>query len=206
MPPGDNNPTRQYTNEERERALTALALRGGSVTRARELMAQDPLFDRVPEAASLKRWQRDYAERYSEILVLVAPQLEEAAKHDYRQIVARTNEAHLAAIERAHDGIKVDIDLPADATPEDIQRASELASARWSGARDASQVAKNLAIAGGVAADKLALAEGRPTSITEHRDPDQILRAIEAIAGRRDSVDSSAVEEPRVSELASPVD
>lgn len=52
------------------------------------------------------------------------------------------------------------------------------------GAAEASAAARNIAVMSGIGAEKMLLLEGRPTEISSSRSPDDILRAIEAIAGR----------------------
>jgi len=48
--------------------------------------------------------------------------------------------------------------------------------------KDPAKSAQNLALTGAVLTDKALLLEGRPTSITEHRDLDDVLRGLQHLA------------------------
>lgn len=150
-----------YTEEERERILTALALRGGSAAKARELLKGDETLSRLPTREVIRRMGIRYAARYGEILAERAPQIEQDIVRDYRSLVARALEVQMAGIERTAEGM------------------AELSAA------DASKATRDLAITGAVGTDKLLLLDGRPTEIHVNRSPEELLSAIEAIIGRR---------------------
>lgn len=154
----------EFTQDEIDRALTALALNSGNSYRAREALKLDSTLERLPSDRVLRQWKAKHATRYHEIRTKRAPDIEAAAVQDYRAIVAATNEAHLELVEHARDGI------------EDLT------------AYEASAAAKNLAIAGGVAADKLLVFTDRPNQITERRDPEQILRQLETFIGTAEDI------------------
>lgn len=159
----------EFTPEEIERALLALALKGGNTQRARDLLELDSTIDRVPSKTALHEWKHAHAERFNELRDQTRPKIEADAVRDYAVIVARTNELHLQGLEQTA------------ATLHDLD------------AKDASAAVKNLAIAGGVAADKLLVFTDRPNQITERRDPEQILRAIESIAGTAEDITPEAL-------------
>lgn len=154
----------EFTQDEIDRALTALALNSGNTTRARETLKLDSTLTRTPSQRVLHLWKTKHAQRYQEIQTQRAPQIEAAAVHDYRAITARINQVVLDGVEQTATGLP-DLD-----------------------AKDASTAVKNLAIAGGVAADKLLVFTDRPNQITQRRDPEQILRQIETIVGTAEDI------------------
>jgi hypothetical protein len=164
----------QFQDEEIERGLTALALCSGNTRRAAQLLEHDTTLSRVPEHTSLHNWKHQHADRYRAILEARAPQIEADAIHDYRAIVAATNRAHLQLVERTADGID-DLD-----------------------AKDASAAAKNIAIAGGVAADKLLVFTDRPNVIHSHPDPMNTLTGLMTALGIPGTIPGTATELPAV--------
>lgn len=159
----------EFTETEIDRALTALALNTGNIDRARETLKLDATLTRIPSRAALHQWKHRHAERYDQIRTERRPSIEAAAINDYAAIVARTQQVVLEGIEQTATGLH-DLD-----------------------AKDASAAVKNLAIAGGVAADKLLVFTDRPNQITERRDPEQLLRALEGIVGTAEEIPDVAL-------------
>lgn len=145
----------EFTDEERDRALTALALSGGNAVRAAALLEQDTKLSRTPSRRRLQEWKHLHAERYAEIRQQRAPQIEAAAVQDYLDLVVEGVKAQHAAVARFNEGI-------------DELSAAEAATAY-----------KNIAVGTGVAADKHLLYTNRPTQITEHHTADQLIRELQ---------------------------
>lgn len=157
----------EFTPAEIDRALTALALSGGNAPRALEQLKQDETLTRTPSDDSLYVWRDKYADRYAEIREQRAPEIERAAINDYRAMVAQAAQTSLKAVEKTNAVLDSNTDVS----------ATEL-----------STVARNLALAGGIAADKLLVFTDRPNVITERRDPTELLRAIDAITGHAEEL------------------
>lgn len=149
-----------YPAETIEAALTALALHNGNARQAHEALVEQGVD--TPDERTLHRWRN--SPRYAELHDQRKTEIEAAAVRQWREITVTGAHAQLLATERAINGLD-DLD-----------------------AKDASAVAKNIAIATGVAADKLLVFTDRPNQITEHRDPDQILRQLETIVGSAEEV------------------
>jgi hypothetical protein len=145
----------EFTTEEVERSLTALALCSGNAARARDMLQHDETLTRVPSERVLQLWRNGkHAERFQELLKQRAPEIEAATVQDYLAIAKRTNEIHLEGLEQVAAGMP-DLD-----------------------AKDAAQALRNISVAGGVAADKYLVYNDRPNVITSHASPDETLRAL----------------------------
>ena len=151
-----------FDENEVERILVALALSGGSVVKAQRVLEHDPHIQRVPHRNAMHKMRERYAERYTEVCAELGPRIEAQVVNDYRAIMQRAAAVQLQAIARTEEGIE------------------EL------GAADAAAVARNLAVTAGISTEKAFLMTDRPTEIHARQNPDEILRAIEAIAGKRD--------------------
>lgn len=154
--------TSLYPPETVEAGFTALALANGNARIARENLAEQGID--VAER-TLARWRSQ--PRYIELHEQRKAEIEQAAIRQWREITVTGAHAQLLATERAIEGMD-DLD-----------------------AKDASAVAKNLAIATGVAADKLLIFTDRPNQITQHREPEQILRQLESIVGSAEEITDS---------------
>jgi hypothetical protein len=164
-----------FTPEEIERSLLALALCGGNSTRAAKMLEADPRMSRVPATPTLRQWRNyNHNARYEELRTRHAPEIEAAAIGDYREIVVEGARAQLLATQRSANNI------------EQLDPA------------EAAKVAKDLSVATGIAADKLLLFTDRPTSRTETTTPEQTLAALLQALGIRpnDTIPSTATELP----------
>lgn len=158
----------EFSPEEIEHALTALALVGGNKNRARELLKHDTTFQRTPDAATLTRWKHEHAERYATIQTEQAPKIEQGTIATLKAIAQLSAEGQMAATEQT------------------IKRIPDLDG------KDAATVARNLAIAGGVAVDKHLLLEGRPNVIQARPD---VERDLESLARRMGVVFESTADD-----------
>lgn len=160
-------PEHNYSEDQRDQALMILARHNGNAPKA---LAE--LKERLPDAPGLQTlydWRDKHAQRYQEIREEIAPQIERQAITTYRDIVVRSAQGQLLATEQ---------------TITDLENGS---------VKDASVAARNLAIAGGVATDKLLLFTNRPTQITHTAGPDELLAKLTRVLGPG-SIDSTAVE------------
>jgi hypothetical protein len=80
----------------------------------------------------------------------------------------------------------------AEATIEGVELA--LSDIREGKVKDPGATVRNLATTAGIATDKIMLLTGRPTDITEHRDPAQVIKELANLLGHKNSVESTAVE------------
>lgn len=136
--------------------LTAVALWNGSTRKASEQLEKEGR--PIPEA-TLRRWRDEsQVETYARIREGVQDQI-------WRRTASRW---HRVA-EDAADGAREAISLTrqAMANPEGVSMA-----------KDFSATAKNLAFAGGIANDKSAAADGRPTQITRDESADVLLKRL----------------------------
>lgn len=141
--------TSRYTDHEIERGLTALALAGDNSPRASKLTG-------VPQK-TLRNWRTAHPERYNEIRVERAREIDQLCISEFRDIALNANRATLNAVELERKRINT----------------GEV--------RDASASARNLATTAAIATDKIALMEGRPTQIVEHRGSEDIMRGLTAL-------------------------
>ena len=139
---------RNYTPEQVETALTAIAITG-SMKEAAELTG-------IPYT-TVTTWRYKYADKYERIREERAPQIEQAVIKNLRAVMQRGSEATLLSIEKAVEQLE----------------AGEV--------KDAAAFARNLATTQAIAADKMLLLDGRPTSISEHRTVDDELRELERL-------------------------
>jgi hypothetical protein len=192
---------RRYTPQDIERGLTALAITGNS-QRAAEMTG---LSDRT-----LRKWSEQHAQRLDVIKAQRAPLIDKACIDEFRNVVLTAANGTLEAVELTRTHLAHDKNLPQRAqdllerlaTEQDPDERKSLLTQYQQLApkvRDTSQAAKNLATTAAIASDKIALMEGRPTSIIEHRSADDILKGLE----RKGFTDSTATEEPEQQQLAS---
>lgn len=155
----------RYTEHEQTEAMLVLALEGGSVRRARELLAAQGF---TVSDSTLTRWKA--SERYAEIQETTARRVEDGLVHKWRENTASSLELQLLATEQAIEEAK----------------AKTL--------KDPAKAAQAAATAAGIGTDKMLVMTGRPTEITEHRDPRAEIRAMAREFGI--TIESTAEEVP----------
>ena len=106
---------------------------------------------------TIRKWHKSHAARFQAIEAKRAHLIDQACIEEFRAIVLDGARATRSAIAAAQ---------------QDINNGNT---------RDPAATARNLATASAIAADKVALMEGRPTSIVEHRNPDDIIKRLEAL-------------------------
>jgi hypothetical protein len=126
---------------------------------------------------TIRDWAQTYPEQYAQIKERRAALIDQACIEEFRQIVLNGTRATQSAIAAAQE------DLDAGNT------------------RDPAATARNLATASAIAADKIALMEGRPTQIIEHRSSDDVLRDLE----RGGFIDAQAIEDTEEQNPTSPL-
>jgi hypothetical protein len=137
--------------EDVDRALLALALNGGAIERTiRELKAADVKVSRD----QLMDWRDKFPKRYLWHSTENAAKLEKEIIASQREVIAAATKATMDAVAMEHERIK----------------AGET--------KDAASSARNLATVVGISTTKLLELSGRPTSITEVRKPEEIIRAL----------------------------
>lgn len=108
------------------------------------------------KARTIRHWRNVHAERYEHIVANRARLIDQACIEEFRTIVQEAAEVTLIAVRAERKN------LEAGRT------------------REPGQSALNMAKTAAQMADKVAMMEGRPTTIVEHRNADDILRALEA--------------------------
>lgn len=106
---------------------------------------------------TIREWHNKHAARFQAIEAKRAHLIDQACIEEFRAIVLEGARATKSAIAAAH---------------QDINNGNT---------RDPAATARNLATASAIAADKIAIMEGRPTSIVEHRSADDIIKRLEAL-------------------------
>ena len=144
---------KRYAPSEIQAALTALAFFGGNSIRASQQTGID--------ASTLRHWKiTDHRELYREIQEREGPKLEAIAADQALEVILRSSEVEHSLLDAlatvAHD-------------PEQSKTASEIAGAL-----------QRTVTARGISTTKRLELTGRPTSIIEHRDGNDILRSIGA--------------------------
>lgn len=110
-------------------------------------------------AATLSRWKAAYPRRYAALHDTVSRELEEDGIRYGREMILKLHEAEELALEKTVDALKE------------------------GNVRDPAGTLQRLATTRGITTDKLMTLTGRPTSITENRSVEEILRALRAKAG-----------------------
>lgn len=146
-------PTR--TEEDITTGLMALiAWAGNAVAAANALKAEDKLHI---APATLRNWARErYAARYDELREKYAEQLEGQLAHDMREIAGQAIQVERLALEKAEAKLK------------------------RNGDDDPARTASHAARVAQSSVDKLLSLTGRPTSIREDRNMNEILRSLVA--------------------------
>jgi hypothetical protein len=117
---------------------------------------------------TIRDWAQTHPQQYAQIKERRAALIDQACIEEFRQIVLNGTRATQSAIAAAQEELKA------------------------GNTRDPAATARNLATASAIAADKIALMEGRPTQIIEHRSSDDVLRDLE----RGGFIDAHAIEDP----------
>lgn len=131
-------------------------------------------------ASAIERWSHEHADRYAVILASRAKLIDQACIDEFRTIVLEAAQASALAVREERRRIEVQ--------PHTI--------------RDPAQTGLNLARTAALLSEKVALMEGRPTAILEHRSADDALRALDK---RGVIVDGDAEEIPPVVEIEATV-
>jgi hypothetical protein len=160
---------RRYSAEQIDRALLELAVCGTSTEARRRLAAQGlQVSDRT-----LREWKQvRYPERYVEIAQQHARQVEEV-------IVQQARDTALAAAEVERHAL-----------------AGELKAIKAGKVRDHSASARNASTVKGINVDKLLTLSGRPNTIVENRNADDLIRKLHALAPTAITVEGNAEEVP----------
>jgi hypothetical protein len=162
---------KDYTDQEVEAGLTALALCSGHRERAAELVKETGL--EIP-AETIRSWaNRTRVEDYARIREQVAPRLQAELAEVHEALATGAAELEAKTINR--------LDQRLDQG--DVED------------KDLANILKNLAIAGGVHVDKAQLLKNLPTVIVK-RDASEVLRKLQS---RGIVVDAEVVEETAVS-------
>ena len=139
--------------EDVDRALLALALNGGAIERTvRELKAADVKVS----SDQLADWRDKFPKRYQWHATENAAKLEKDIISSQREVIAAATRATMDAVAMEHERIK---------------RGET---------KDAASSARNLATVVGISTTKLLELSGRPTSITEVRKPEEIIKALKS--------------------------
>ena len=149
--------SQKFNGEDVETGLQAL-IYAGSAPKAAEMLAEIGI-DVTP--STLLRWKNTmFPDRFHELLRERGREIEERSAGTMRSLVQQIGEIEELAWERTRQMIE-------EGNPR----------------IDPSQVAQRAAVAKGINNDHNLKLTGRPTQITEHRDPNEILRSLGAIAG-----------------------
>jgi hypothetical protein len=148
----------RFNGEDVETALQVLIAMDGSYKRASDALKEIGL-DINP--GTLSAWRNSiHADRYYELLREKGRQIEERAALRMLETVGKAQDVADMAIEQTRELLE--------------QKNPRM---------DPSQAAQRMTWVMGVNNDHMLKLTGRPTQITEHRDPNEILRSLGAIAG-----------------------
>lgn len=115
---------------------------------------------------TLRNWRRDHPDRLERIELKRAPLIDALLVDEYRRQGLKALQVSSRALDKTSEALE----------------AGTL--------KDPSAAAKNVATVSGIYADKVAIMEGRPTSIVEHRSADDVIKALE----RRGFIDGTVEE------------
>lgn len=157
----------KYSDITIDRALALLALNGGNLSAtARDCQASDDPELQQVRAHTIANWRDAHSERYRWHVTENSGEIERRLVQDQREVAA------IAA-----SGVRAAMDLEIERI-----RAGEV--------KDASASARNLATVMGIATTKVLELTGRPTTIIEHRRPEQVVERLSKI------IESTAEEIP----------
>lgn len=144
-----------YTEAEITESLMALIAWAGNATAAKNALEAEG--KRCPTSQTLTEWSRSrYAARFEELNDKYKEQLETQLASQYRYAARRAVDVQLLALEKAHDRLTDGKD------------------------QDPSRTAANAATVADKMTGKLLALTGRPTSIREDRNLEEILRGLVA--------------------------
>lgn len=136
--------------------LYALAAHGGNAKSAENIL-KNIYGDDSPTDRTLARWRSEqFPRRYQHILAEKTPELETLVEHQLVESIRLTGLTQHKILTRLHD------------TADEINKA------------DLGKTAQQLAVTQAVGIDKFLTITGRPNHITEVRDANEILKALEA--------------------------
>lgn len=168
--PGRTPGRTSYADDTVDKALALLALNGGNMAlTVREMNsygAENDIeeFQRLSKD-TLRAWRDTYTERYR------WHQTENAGAIEKRLVEAQREVALIAA-----DGVRTAVEI-------------EMERLESGQVKDAGASARNLATVMGISTTKVLELTGRPTSIVEHRRPEDVVRRMRSI------IDSTAEED-----------
>src|SRR6185312_12479146 len=146
-----------YSQDDIDWCLQALVAWSGNAYAAHKWLEENAEGRRVPNINTLRSWGRTkHWERYEQIREQWGGLRERSIANDMRDVAAAAVDAQMLAVERAKERLEAD----RDSEP----------------ARTAAALAK----VGQVSVDKLLSLTGRPTTITENRNVNEILRSLVA--------------------------
>jgi hypothetical protein len=159
-----------YTEQEITDVLMAVIANAGNCAAAERSLREQG--KRAPKPGTISQWVKyAHAGQYMELRDKYAEQIEGQLVHEYRDVIARATEGAKLAIDSAVTALESGFD------------------------KEPSRTAANLAtVADKYTRDMLTL-QGRPTRITENRDVNEIVRALEA-RGIRLIADAESLELP----------
>lgn len=146
-----NNP---FTAEEIETGLMAMIAWAGNASAASRYLKAEKKLD--VSASTLNGWKRTHAPRYLELSEKYQDQMEDALAHEFREVAAVATQAERLAVEKAVERLEKGQD------------------------QDPARSAASLSKVKQVNTDKLMTLTQRPTTITETRNADEIIRSLVA--------------------------
>lgn len=153
-----------YPEDTVDKALLALALKGGNATAAARLMRATG--EKV-SADAISNWRDKYPQRYAYHCTENVQAIENGIAANQRELVTAAAQASLDAIKLEHERI-LDGEV-----------------------KDASASARNLQTIAGIGVTKVLEITGRPTAIIEHRRPEDVVRRLNALVVDSDAEEVS---------------
>lgn len=145
-----------FSEEEISRSLMAVIAWAGNVRAAHNALEAEGF--NCPHEGTLRNWVREkYAARYNDLREKYSEQLEANLAHEFRDVARQAVEVQALALEKAHGRLRAGTD------------------------NDPSRTAANAATVADKMTGKLLAITGRPTSIREDRNVDQLLRSLTAM-------------------------
>lgn len=186
-----------YTPTEIDAALTTLVYFGGNAARASEASG-------VPKS-TLQYWKSGpHRDRYQELAEKEGPKLEQLAAQQARETILRAGDIEAQIFDVLH--ARLNEEEAPEPQREDFtsDHLFDLATERWlkrGSSKELSELAgtvQRISTAKGINGTKLLELTGRPTSIVEHREGNDILRSLGArIPGLVVEADATEIRENR---------
>jgi hypothetical protein len=159
---------RRYAEHEKAEALQVLA--GSKSYRDAETKLK-LLWGDAPAVSTLVVWKRDEPEVWQRAQQMERAEREGRIRATRQQVKETSAVVALGALERVHEQMEAGADL------------------------DFTKIAKEAMVAHGIASDKDALDDGRPTQIVQHKRPEEILRLLREHARPRRDYDAEGAAE-----------